>query len=328
MKNSKWIGKWNGVAVLLLAGILVLTGCERQQELLSEAPPRKDVVAHVNGDEISREALQREFDFSKKKFRVNSSEPLGQDKLLWLKVNTLNELIEETLFRQEAGKNNISVSEDELNTFRIQFMEGYPAETFQRTLEMAEVSRKEWEQKLESRLLIKKLIAEIVNSTVNIGDNEIKRYFEEHPEEFKRGEQIRALHILVKKEEEAQRIIKLIEEDSDFSDLARIYSISPESMEGGDMGNLEAGTLPEEFDPVFKLKVGEVSRIINTPYGFHVFKVIEKMPASQKTFEESKEIIHAKLLEKSQEVAFRNWLKRIRKNAKIKIDDDVLAEVK
>ncbi len=310
-----------------MGSLFVSSGCDPMKE--SEAPPvQNTVVARVNGKEISRDTLQRNFNLAKKKFRVNSSEPLEKNKLLWLKINTLNEAIEEILFQQEAKKHNVSVSEDELNTFRVQFMDGYLPEAFEKTLEIVEVSQKEWEQKLESRLLIKKLITEVVNSTVNISEEDVKRYFEQHPEEFKRGEQIRALHILVKNEEEAQRIIKLIEEDKDFSELAREYSISPESLEGGDMGYIEAGTLPEEFDPIFKLKKDGVSRIINTPYGFHVFKVVDKVPASQKSFEESKENIRSKLIEESQEVAFRKWLDKIRKSAKIEIENDVLAEIK
>lgn len=313
----------SGVLLLLL---FVAVGCDQFQEPSVEKQ-RKNEVARVNGQVILRDDLARNLDLSKKKFRVGRQEPLEPSKLLWLKTNTLNQMIEEILFQQEAKRQKIVISEEEMNSVRLQFMEGYPPGTFEKSLEIVEVSQKDWERKLRNRLLIKKLIQDVVNSKVTISEEDVKRYFDEHPEEFKRGERIRALHILVTREELAQRVIKQLEKEADFSELARDFSESPEAQEGGDMGYIEKGSMPEEFDPVFKLKNGAVSPIMRTPYGFHVFKVVDHIPASQKSFEDSREGIYTKLLEESQEGAFRKWLEGIRKQAKIEIDQNVLAEI-
>ncbi len=314
------------VSLVALLIFVVCQGCDEPSGILNPVPANGG-VAQVNGTEISLDELSRNFILAKKKFRVGRNEPLGPDKVLWLKTNTLNQIIEEILFQQEAKNHNISVSNEELSATRLQIMEGYPPGTFEKSLEIVEVSGKEWDRKLGNRLLIKKLIQEVVNSKVTISEQEVEKYFAGHPEEFKKGERIRALHILVTKEELAQRIIKQLEKDTDFSELARDFSQSPEALEGGDMGYIEEGTLPEEFDPVFKLKIEGVSQIIRTPYGFHVFKVVDKKPASQKSLEESREGIYAKLLEESQEGAFRQWLDGIRKRANIEIDQNVLAQI-
>ncbi len=315
------------VYAIIFLFLLLSQGCDQISETTLSPEPPKGGVAQVNGEEISMEELTRNLNLAKKKFRVGAREPLDPNKVLWLKTNTLNQMIEEILFRQEAKKQKIVVSDEELNMMRLQFLEGYPPGTFEKSLEIVEVSGKEWDRKLRNRLLIKKLIQEVVNSKVTISEQDVERYFKDHPEEFKSGERIRALHILVTKEELAQRIIKQLEKDTDFSELARDFSESPEALEGGDMGYIEEGTLPEEFDPVFKLKTERVSQIIRTPYGFHVFKVVDKKPASQKSLEESREGIYSKLLEESQEGAFRKWLDGIRKRAKIEIDQNVLAQI-
>ena len=73
--------------------------------------------------------------------------------------------------------------------------------------------------------------------------------------------------------------------------------MGPEGVKGGDLGYFEAGQMPEEFDDVFKLKIDDVSGIIKTPYGFHLFKVIDKIRERKMDFDESKVIIKKILLQ-------------------------------
>ncbi|MFQ5482371.1 MAG: peptidylprolyl isomerase, partial [Nitrospinaceae bacterium] len=63
------------------------------------------------------------------------------------------------------------------------------------------------------------------------------------------------------------------------------------------------------------------------PYGFHVFKVVDKKPARNRSLEESRKEIHSRLLEKAREQAFRQWLAGIKTKAKIKISYDVLEKI-
>lgn len=311
---------------LLLLGLGGATACMDEANR-QDAPGAPDLVARVNGQGISRDLFVRELDLAKRKFRLSKNDPIDPNKILWLKTNTLNQVIQEALLVQEAEKQNISVSEDEFQTFRIQLRQGYQPESLERTLDAMEISASQWDERIRTRLLIKKLIDEVVNSKVKVTEKELKNYFEAHQEDFQKGERIRALHILVSNEEEARQILKWLEQGRDFSELAREYSQSLEGAEGGDMGFLEAGHLPEEFDPVFKLSPGEVSEIIQTPYGYHVFKVVEKEPARQRLFEEAREEIHARLLEQAREKAFQQWLKNIRQQSKVEIFHEVLDQV-
>ena len=88
--------------------------------------------------------------------------------------------------------------------------------------------------------------------------------------------QMRALHILVKTREEAEEVLRLIKSGKDFQEIAKSKSILPNAAKGGDLGYFNKG----DFDPkveaaIESLKVNEVSAIIETKYGFNIFKRIK-----------------------------------------------------
>ena len=194
-------------------------------------------------------------------------------------------------------------------------------------MDIEEISRSQWEDKLKTHLLIRKLIEEVINRKIEIKEEEMQNYFKQHMEEFQKGEQIRTLHIMVETEDEARRISKLIRKGKSFSELAKQHSRSPEGKTGGDMGYYEAGQMPKWFDDVFKLEVDKVSDIIRTPFGVHIFKVIDKKPERKMSFEESKKKIHAKLLHEAQEQAFHKWVEKIKKKSEIIIKYEVFETI-
>jgi peptidyl-prolyl cis-trans isomerase C len=85
---------------------------------------------------------------------------------------------------------------------------------------------------------------------------------------------VRASHILVSSEREANRIFGDIAKGKDFSEMARRYSSCPSGKGGGDLGFFEKGQMVKEFEDVaFAMKDGEVSRPVKTQFGYHIIKV-------------------------------------------------------
>lgn len=85
---------------------------------------------------------------------------------------------------------------------------------------------------------------------------------------------VRASHILVSNEREANRIFDDITKGKDFSEMAKRYSSCPSGKSGGDLGFFEKGQMVKEFEDVaFALKDGELSRPIKTQFGYHIIKV-------------------------------------------------------
>ena len=83
----------------------------------------------------------------------------------------------------------------------------------------------------------------------------------------------------------------------------------------------------EEFEGIFNLKVGEVSDVIQTPYGHHIFQALEKIPNRKMSFEESKQIIEKNLIQENQDKAFSKWFLKLKQEAEIEVDFKVFAEI-
>ena len=87
---------------------------------------------------------------------------------------------------------------------------------------------------------------------------------------------IRASHILVQHEYEAQDIVKSLAAGKTFEELAAKFSKCPSARQGGDLGRFGQGRMVEEFEEAaFALKVGEVSKPVRTKFGYHLIKRTE-----------------------------------------------------
>lgn len=286
------------------------------------------IVAKVDGRGISAGELRKSLEKLKRKYRVDIHESMSSDSHIWLKTDALNSLIQNTLFRQEAGKRGVSLSAEEIEDGLIRAKDGYLDGSFKKYLEIENISLEDWEKNLKNNLLIKKLIDKMVNSNISVDDEGLNEYFAEHEREFHKGKQVKVLHIMVETEEEALNLKKQLDSNAkEFSDLAREFSLGPEGAEGGDLGYLEEGQMPAELEEIFKLNVNEISNIIRTPYGSHLFKVVDKRKDRKMSFDESRKIIRDKLLRERRDKAFKDWLAELKENAKIEIKYDVLSKI-
>jgi peptidyl-prolyl cis-trans isomerase C len=89
--------------------------------------------------------------------------------------------------------------------------------------------------------------------------------------------QVRASHILVKSEDEANRILKRLNDGEDFAAVARRFSSCPSGKNGGDLGWFGKGQMVPEFEQVaFATEQGKVVGPVKTQFGFHIIKVTGK----------------------------------------------------
>jgi peptidyl-prolyl cis-trans isomerase D len=155
--------------------------------------------------------------------------------------------------------------------------------------------------------------------TVSVQDGEVAEHYELHKaERFTEPEQVRARHILVQTaagggEEakaaaraEAEKLLAQVRAGGDFAALAREHSDDPGSAaKGGDLGRFARGVMTPEFETAaFALGVGEVSEIVETPFGFHVIKVEEHTPGGPRPLEAVRdEILTALRRERALELA-------------------------
>jgi len=125
-----------------------------------------------------------------------------------------------------------------------------------------------------------------------VADEEtLRSLYDDDKEIFTNPEQRSAQHILVEERELAESLLEEIQQGADFSELARIHSIDTSTKDsGGDLGYFERDIMVPEFDKVvFEMDIGELSKVVETDYGFHIIKLTEVQPENIKSFEESRE---------------------------------------
>ena len=179
-------------------------------------------------------------------------------------------------------------------------------EAFNSALEYYGLTEEVLKEDIEMNLYVSKLL----ESKVEITEDDMKNYFEENKDSFKQEEQVKARHILVEDEETAKEVRKKLDDGEDFEELAKKYSTDTGTKEkGGDLGFFSKGEMVNEFEEVaFALKVGEISQPVKTNYGYHIIKVEERTEAKEANYEESKDEIKEILLEEKLPTVYQSWI--------------------
>ncbi|MBW2965935.1 peptidylprolyl isomerase [Candidatus Woesearchaeota archaeon] len=310
LKKSKF-GKT--IAILVLLVIIVVLAVFGSMKLL--AIKKAHNVAVVNDVKITAEELDKHYNFIF--FIMGYPEEYKQ---IITKDAILEQLINEKLLLEEAAKQGIDVDNEDVDK-RIKEMLNQnllTEEQFKDRLSEGGFSFDDFENYFKNQLVMSEFLNETLFSEIEISDSEIEEYYEKNKESYiAKEEQIRARHILIETEEEAQDILKELRKGVDFAELAEERSIGPSSARGGDLGFFSKGTMVKEFeDAVFDLRIGGISDPIKTDFGWHVIK----RESDIISFEEAKESIKNILLVEKQKKAFENYLTKLKANSEILID--------
>jgi parvulin-like peptidyl-prolyl isomerase len=167
---------------------------------------------------------------------------------------------------------------------------------------------------------------------VTVTDTEMVGYYESHLDLYKQPLQARVSHILVQvdhkwddvRKQEARRkaeeVLKNLKKGQDFAALAREQSDGPTRTNGGALGYIRKGQLDAQLDnAVFKLKAGETSDIIETGYGFHLFKMVDRKPETILAYDAVKEQIRQHLVQEKARQEADQYAKILREKASVEI---------
>ena len=181
----------------------------------------------------------------------------------------------------------------------------------------------------KKRILVARLIKNRVQDKTFISEEEIKRYYDEHSEEFMLPERWRASHILVDTPEEAEKIREKLKQGASFEELAEKRSKDAASKKGGDVGYFSKGQLIPEFEKAcFELELGELSDVIKTQFGYHVIKLTDRKSPEVQEFSRVENIIRKDLERKRKTQLLEDLIADLQNNTKITINKELLDEVK
>jgi peptidyl-prolyl cis-trans isomerase C len=170
----------------------------------------------------------------------------------------------------------------------------------------------------------------------DISDGECRKYFDDHPDEFNKPEEVRVSEILVRDAATARKVLADVRikgvDNQSFRNLVAEYSQDLATKDrGGDLRYFDAKSkdVPHELvDAAFKLQnIGDVSPPIKTQHGFVILKLTGRRKALVRTFEEVKQQIRNKLYRDKRQEAMEAFVKNLRDKAKIVVDESKLAKV-
>ena len=177
---------------------------------------------------------------------------------------------------------------------------------------------------------------------VNVTDDDVKKYYEDNPSRFEQPEQVHAAHILLATKDMktnteltedkkaaklklAQDLVKRARAGEDFGKLAKEYSEDPGSKDKGGEYTFPRGQMVAEFEAAaFSLSPGQVSDVVTTQFGYHVIKVIDKIPAKKVEFAKVSPDIKEYLAQQAMSKQLPDFLAQLKKDAGVEILDSKL----
>jgi len=284
------------------------------------------VMATVNGEVI----LASEYEKKLKMLEVILPRDASDEQMDELKREVLQQMINEKLMKQEAEKKKIYVGEKEIKDGIGKIRDRFDTdEEFEAELARQGMTKDNFKDQIKNQMIVMKLIDQEVKPRVpRPTDEEIRKFYEENEEKMVEPEQIRVRHILIRSTTAQPRIeaLKKIRDiqkkvkanEANFSEIAKKHSECMSAPKGGDLGFITKGEMVPEFEKAaFALKVGEVSDVVETKYGFHVIKCVEKKSEEKKTLDEVSDYLRNLVYQQNMEKYYEKWLRGLSDKASI-----------
>lgn len=312
------------LAVLLLCGWLI--GCRATSSRSSSAEDQSPVIVEINGDAEHQAAFER---FVKARLSdFTSQNTLTQADNDQLRSKLLDEFVQRQLIVQEADKKKIEPTDDEIRTaLEAQHKQTSGASAASsgnpETPEPATLESSERRIEIYNDLITLKFYRTEVLKDINVTPQEIEQYYNDNKAVYQGKNGFYVREIRVSDEAEAEKVYRQsLAKSGDFAVLAKEHSKAPTAASGG-LIYYEAQQLPPVLEQaITPLKVGSISRVVKSNYGFHIFKLEQRGEAQP--LDKVRKEIEDKLLSQKNQALIEEFNKRALSGAKIKIHKDKL----
>jgi parvulin-like peptidyl-prolyl isomerase len=303
----------------LLICTLLFAACGKKSDDQSENAAdnsSKSVFVIINGERISTEDYQLFISYSVS--MMDTDTKTNPEVIETLK----KDFIEHRMLMQKALENDINIDEDQFAEIVESFQTIKGQKTlseFEKQLNMDFQSLKEL---LCQRIIIGKFLETIADRDITISEEDLKAYYNEKKNEINEDVSAHVLHIVTYDEQAAQNALALIKQGIPFSEAAEKFSVAPERENGGDLGYINVSEYPDIFREVLTLKNDQVSGIIKSEYGFHIFKLLDVQKKANVGFEALKKKLYAELYGIKQEYKVREYIDGLYQNSEIIYPDN------
>ncbi|HWC03439.1 MAG TPA: peptidylprolyl isomerase [Methylomirabilota bacterium] len=303
-------------------GVLVRAG---------EAPPIPEtqavidrVVAVVNGDVIMMSELQEAIALSSRDSRPASNAPEVERAVL-------NRLVDHRLQVQEAKREKIEVTEDDLRNLIDDFVKrnGGDRAKIESQFQSLGVTWESLRRELRDQLLAQRVRSRRVVRRATVTESEVDQYLAQNRDKFEAGLKYHAVHLAVMAEpstspaaweaakREIESIVTALAGGADFTELARSRAKDPA---GGDLGWLARGELDAAFErPLLALQKGQITEPIRSGAGYHILKLADREELTAERLADARQQVRDLLLQKKGQERLDEWLEALRRRALIAI---------
>ena len=323
MQKNERIWLWILVATLAFSVVPLQAPAE-------DEPLLKEVVAVVNESSITLERFNAAMLRADEDSRGTAAQ-IDASQRSEIEKEVLEKLIDQELLYQESLKKGFTVDPSEVGELLQQMRSRFPEESeFNKALGKMGVYGADVEPQVKRWMETRRFVEEEFVRNVTITEAEIKAYYDGHTRFFWQPECVRVSHILIRvnagadetQRTEARQKIEAIRMNitggEDFAKLATAQSQCPSAAGGGDLGYIKRGEMVQPFDTAaFALAPGEVSGIVETRFGYHIIKSVDKKPDTIIFYENARDRIERHLKNEAVQRLVNQYVEELKKSARI-----------
>lgn len=289
-----------------------------------------DVVARVNGEAINRTDLEE----AVAEIEARAGQPMPADQRDRVLRAVLDQLIGYRLLVQESAARKSAVTDAQVDARLDQIRSQFPSEeVFKEQLQQRKTTLPELREDTRKSMQISAMLQAELDAKTAVTPEQINDFYVKNPSAFQQGERVKASHILVrvqanadaaekeKARAKAAGLLADLKAGKDFAAIAKQYSDDPGSgAQGGDLGFFQRGQMVPPFEAAaFALPVGQTSDLVLSDFGFHIIRVTDRQPGRTQPLEEVKADIEEYLVGQNRETQTKLFVDSLKAKGKVEI---------
>jgi peptidyl-prolyl cis-trans isomerase C len=264
--------------------------------------------------------------------------PVTDDQRGMIEGKLLDNLILTELLLQKSTDADKAKAKDDTEKYITEMKKRFGSDTvFEAQVKSTGMSMDQFRKRANDQNVCELVLERELKPSIKITDADVKKFYDENPSKFEEPEQVRAAHILIgtedptthqplppakkaEKEKLAREVKAKADKGEDFGKLAKEYSDDPGSKDKGGEYTFGRGRMVPEFESAaFSMKPGQISDLVETRFGYHIIKTIEKIPASKVEFSKVQQKIKDYLTGQEFQKKLPDFYDKMKKEADVQI---------
>jgi len=289
-----------------------------------------EIIARVNGTPLDRAELER----AVRSLEGQAGGPVPAAKRDEIYRQLVDQLIALKLLSQECVARKIVIPDAEVESRVAEVKKPFPNEqAFSAALAERQMTLDKLKSEIRQQLQAMKVVETDIKPTVAVTDADVTDFYVKNPDKFQEPEAVRASHIMIrtpdvtdeaqkkKAKAEATAVLAEIKKGGDFAALAKQHSQDAGSAaNGGDLGFVPRGQTSPVFEQAaFALKPGQMSGVVESPFGYHIIKVAAHRDARTVPLQEVKPQVQEFLTQQQMQQKTEAYVTKLKAKAKIDV---------